>query len=77
MTKQRKVSIEQPSLLEKEITRIVDKAIHNSKIQLAADDVRIIAKEVMPDIDRLIANKVSQHFFEIGAFLVEKFKLGD
>ena len=74
----RKISIEnQPSLLEKEIVRIVDKAIQDSKIQLAADDVRIIAHEVMPDIDRLIANKVSQHFCEIGAFLIEKFSLGE
>ena len=74
----RKISIEeQPSLLEKEIVRIVDKAIKDSKIQLAADDVRLIAQEIMPDIDRMIANKVSQHFCELGAFLVEKFSLGE
>jgi len=73
----RTINLEQPSLLEKEIIRIVDKAILNSKIQLTADDVRIIAREVMPDLDRLIANKMSQHFYEIGKFLTDKFKLGD
>lgn len=73
----RTINLEQPSLLEKEIIRIVDKAILNSKIQLAADDVRIIAREVMPDLDRLIANKVSEHFFQLGKFLTDKFKLGD
>jgi len=73
----RTINLEQPSLLEKEIIRIVDKAILNSKIQLAADDVRIIAREVMPDLDRLIANKMSEHFFQLGKFLTDKFKLGD
>lgn len=76
-TKIRKISLEQPSLLEQEIVRIVDKAIKNSQIQLAADDVKIIAHEVMPDIDQLIANKISQHFYEIGQFIIDKFKLGD
>ena len=71
------IKLEQPSLLEKEIARIVDNAIRNSKIQLTVDDTKIIAREVMPDLDRLIANKVSQHFYEIGQFLTDKFKLGD
>ena len=77
MKKNRMNKLEQPSLLEKEIARIVDNAIRDSKIQLTADDIRIIAREVMPDLDRLIADKVSQHFCELGQFLVEKFKLGD
>ncbi len=77
MTKKKIINLEQPSLLENEIVRIVDKAIINSKIQLAADDIRIIAHEVMPDLDRMIANKVSEHFLQIGQFLVDKFKLGD
>lgn len=76
MKNKRIMSLEQPSLLEKEIVRIVDKAILNSKIQLAAEDIKLIAREVMPDLDRLIANKVCQHFYEIGQFLTDKFKLG-
>jgi hypothetical protein len=62
----------QPSLLELEIINLVEKAIKNSQIQLAADDIKIIAKEIMPDMDALIANKVKQHFYELGMFLVEK-----
>ncbi len=76
-TKNKKFKLEQPSFLEQEIVHIVDKAIKNSQIQLAANDVRIIAHEVMPDIDSLIANKIAQHFYEIGQFLTDKFKLGD
>jgi len=77
MAKKQKISLDQPSLLEKEIVRIVENAIKNSQIQLAVDDIKIIAHEVMPDIDSLIANKISQHFCEIGQFLTDKFKLGD
>lgn len=77
MAKKQKTNLDQPSLLEKEIVRIVEKAIRDSKIQLAVDDIKIVAREIMPDIDRLIANKISQHFYEIGQFLTDKFKLGD
>ncbi len=77
MAKKQKTNLDQPSLLEQEIVRIVEKAIRDSKIQLAVDDIKIVAREIMPDIDRLIANKISQHFYEIGQFLTDKFKLGD
>lgn len=77
MTKKRIINLDQPSLLEQEIARMVDEAIKDSKIQLTADDIKVIAREVMPDLDRMIAKRVSQHFVEFGKFLCEKFKLGD
>ena len=77
MTRQRKISIEQPSLLEKEIVRIVDKAIKDSQVQLAAEDVKVIAQDIMPELDKLISNKVKLHFLAIGQFLIEKFSMGD
>ncbi len=77
MTKTRKISIEQPSLLEQEIVRIVDKAMKDSKVQLTAEDVKVIAHDIMPDLDRLISQKVQLHFLAIGQFLIEKFSMGD
>jgi len=77
MTRSRSISIEQPSLLEQEIVRIVDKAMKDSKVQLTAEDIRIIAQDIMPDLDRIIADKVSLHFLAIGQFLIEKFSMGD
>jgi len=65
------------SLLEEEIVKIVNRTIKNNSIQLATEDIKIIAREVMPDIDRLIANKVSQHFVEIGEFIANKFSIGE
>ena len=73
----RKISIDTPSLLEQEIVRIVDKAMKDSQIELTADDVKVIARDIMPDLDKLIADKVSMHFLAIGQFLIEKFSMGD
>jgi hypothetical protein len=64
---------ENPSVLEREITRIVDKALRDRLVDLAIDDVRLIVKEMMPNIDRMISERVKTHFYEIGSFLVEKF----
>ena len=79
MQKKTKVkSSEKPkSLLEEEIVKIVNRVIKDNSIQLATEDIRVIAREVMPDIDMLIANKVSQHFVEIGEFIANKFSIGE
>jgi len=73
----KKINIEQPSLLEKEITRIVDKAIKDSKIELSVDDIKIIAHEIMPDLDRIIAQKIKSHFLAIGQFIIENINIGE
>lgn len=64
---------EEPSLLEQEIVKLIDKALKERLIDLAIDDIRIIAKELMPDLDRMISSRVKTHFYEIGSFLVGKF----
>ena len=81
MTVTKKIQINElkpqpPSLLEQEIIRIVDKAIRNSQVQLAADDVKLIAKEIMPDLDKLVSDKIKKHFYEIGKFIVDRFDTG-
>jgi len=64
---------EQHSMLEQEIVKLIDKALRERLIDLAIDDIRIVARELMPDLDRIISDKVKQHFYEIGEFLVNKF----
>jgi len=64
---------DEQSMLEQEIVKLIDKALKERLIDLAIDDVRIIAKELMPDLDRMIASRVKTHFYEIGTFLVTKF----
>ena len=64
---------DEDSMLEQEIVKLIDKALRERLIDLAIDDIRLIAKELMPDMDRMIATQVKSHFYEIGSFLVNKF----
>jgi len=66
-------SMEESSILEKEIVKLIDQALRERLIELAIDDIRLIAKELMPDFDRMISEKVKTHFYEIGSFLVGKY----
>jgi len=61
------------SLLEGEVVKLIEKALKERIIDLAIDDVKIIARELMPDLDKMIAFKVKNHFYEMGSFLVKKF----
>jgi len=75
--KKEKVSDIQTGILEQEITRIVKKIIHDKLVGLAADDIKIIVRELMPDLDRIISEKVKMHLAEIGMFMVETFSSND
>lgn len=66
-------TIEEESLLEKEIVKLIDSALKERLIELGMDDIKVIAKELLPDFDRMISNRVKTHFYEIGSFLVGKF----
>jgi hypothetical protein len=62
------------SVLEKEIVRIVDSAFKERLIPLAADDIKIIVNEMMPDIDRIISKRIKYHFYELGLHIAETFR---
>ena len=64
---------DEESILEQEIIKLIDKALKERLIDLAIDDIRLIAKELMPDLDRMIASRVKTHFYEIGSFLMQKY----
>jgi hypothetical protein len=64
---------EEESMLQEAIVKLIDKALKERLVELAIDDIQMIAKELMPDFDRMIAEKVKGHFYEIGSFLVGKF----
>ena len=60
-------------ILEAEIIKIIEKVTRDNLLGLAADDVKIIARELMPDFDRMISVKIKEHLYEIGEFLMERF----
>jgi len=62
------------SIVELEIIRLIDKALKEKLIELSSEDIKVIAKELMPDIDEIVSRKVKQHFYELGVYMAEKFK---
>lgn len=60
--------------LEDHIKIIVERVIQEREINLAVEDVKIIVKEMMPDLDKMISRKVKEHFYLMGLFLMETFK---
>jgi hypothetical protein len=67
------VSDMRSGILESEIIRIIEKVTRDNLLGLAADDVKIIARELMPDFDKMISRKIKEHLYEIGEFLMERF----
>lgn len=74
MSRKKKVE-ETPTSLESELMRLIDKVLKDRESAISIIEVKQIVRELIPDIDRIIANKMKQHFYELGSFLVEKFKL--
>lgn len=79
MSKKKRAMNELPtsgkSPLELEVLRIVKGALKDRDTEISADEIKYIVQQLLPDIDALIANKVKKHFYELGLFLVEKFKI--
>jgi hypothetical protein len=72
-TNKKKVSEMRP--LEDNIKAIIEQVIEERELNLAAEDVKAIVKEIMPDLDNLISKKVKKHFHAIGLMLMENFKV--
>ena len=69
---------EEESMIEKEMVNLIDKALKERLIELSLDDIKIIARELMPDLDEMISVKVKRHLSEIGNFMVDKYgDIGD
>ena len=71
-TQKKKVSEIRP--LEDHIKTIIEQVIQERELNLAAEDVKVIVKEIMPDLDKLISDKVKTHFYAVGLLLMENFK---
>lgn len=53
---------------------VIEDLIEQKLDKLTKDDIKELVREVMPDIDAIIANKIKEHFYQVGNFLAEKFK---
>jgi hypothetical protein len=74
MTTEQNNKDQESSVLEKEIVRIVDETLKNRMIELASSDIKVIAKQIMPNLDKMIAKHMKNHFYEFGLYLQKKFE---
>jgi len=62
------------SPLEYEILSIMERSLKETQLKITKDDIKEIVHNMMPDLDKMIADKIQNHFIEIGEFLLKKFK---
>ncbi len=60
--------------VEKEIQENVEKVIRSVQTELNKQEIEEIIETILPDIDKIISNKIKQHFIEIAEFIINKFK---
>lgn len=59
---------------EKELQECIERLIQSIQIKLSKQEIKEIIESIIPDVDKLIASKVRQHFVEISEFIINKFK---
>lgn len=59
---------------EKELRENIEKIINLVQVNITRQEVKEIVEAILPDIDRLVANKVKYHLIELAEFTVNKFK---
>ena len=59
---------------EKELIEVIDKRIEENNITIAEKDISIIMMALMPDIDKLISDKIKSHMKFLGEALISKLK---
>lgn len=62
-----------PSAFEEEFIRLIEKLIKDRLVELGSKDIQLIVEQLMPDIDKMISDKVKEHLGEIGKYLSKKY----
>jgi histone H3/H4 len=58
----------------KEINDIVEKKLEETQTEITKAEISKIITEIIPEMDKMISERVKQHFVEIAEFIKEKFK---
>lgn len=61
--------------LNKAITRIVKKVVQEEAQVVTKEDAMVIVQAIIPELDRLVAKRVQEHFQFLVEKLQEKFHL--
>lgn len=74
MSKIQKKKVVEVRPLEDHLKTIIEQVIEQRELNLAAEDIKVVVKEIMPDLDKMIARKVKEHFYAVGLLMMENFK---
>jgi len=74
MSKKKKIPSKESIEITYSIENIIENIIEEKISKLVRNDIKSLAKELMPHVDLMISNKIKEHFYELGNFLTEKFK---
>lgn len=74
MSKNKVVENKTESVFEKEIREIIKTCIEKEYPKIVERDIKEIIDKLLPDIDRLISNKVKIHMTELFKVGIKKFE---
>ena len=69
-----KKKIVKKSILEDELNKIIQKAVDDYEHSLSKIELKEIVTEIIPEIDKLISNKINEHFKELAKYVIKNFK---
>lgn len=52
---------------------LTEEAVKSSQQKLTEEEIKSICKELLPDLDKMIADKIKGHFSELADFVLKKF----
>ena len=69
-----KKKIVKKSILEDELNKIIQKSVDDYEHSLSKIELKEIISDIMPEIDKLISNKINEHFKELANYVIKNFK---
>ena len=73
----KKKNIKNENSLESELIKLIKPIVNDCDRKLNESEIKEVVSEIMPEIDKLIANKVIQHFKELANYVIKNFSTGD
>jgi polyhydroxyalkanoate synthesis regulator phasin len=64
-------------MLEENLSSLIQETIKKNEIQLTQDEIRDVVNELMPDLDRIISNRVKEHLAMLAKKMYEFFSEGE
>ena len=70
-----KKNIQPIDVLKEGLEKLVEDSLKSSQKVLTEQEVKDIVRDLVPNLDQMIANKIKEHLVIIAEFIQEKFKI--